>query len=93
MILVYFINWLIPWWSLQSNASLENEQQELKKKYSRLLDMKMALDQELITVQNDFEEEAQAKTRLEQQKNELESEQLKYNVYCRPQIKRALRLE
>ncbi|XP_071836252.1 rho-associated protein kinase 2-like isoform X2 [Apostichopus japonicus] len=57
----------------KSNASLENEQQELKKKYSRLLDMKMALDQELITVQNDFEEEAQAKTRLEQQKNELEN--------------------
>ncbi|KAJ8033656.1 Rho-associated protein kinase 2 [Holothuria leucospilota] len=57
----------------KSNASLEKEQQELKEKYSQVLDSKRTLDQELISVQNDLEEERRAKARLEQQKSELEN--------------------
>lgn len=70
---VPFVRCIYTFDCLQSNASLEKEQQELKQKYSQVLDSKRALDQELITVQNELEEERRGKARLEQQKSELES--------------------
>ena len=69
--------------SLQNNSLMDQEQKDLKDKYSQLLETKVSLDRELIALQNAMAEERNAKERIEMMKADVERK-LYYMSYRGP---------
>ena len=51
---------------------MDQEQKDLKDKYSQLMETKVSLDREIISLQNTIAEERSAKERLEMIKSDVE---------------------
>lgn len=65
-------NKVLRFLSLQNNSFLDQEQKDLKDKYSQLVETKVSLDREIISLQNMMAEERNAKDRLEMMKADVE---------------------